>query len=73
MMTSVMGRLGMRGLAGLLAGLVACSSTEPGAGDAPANGTVPAELVGSWIYGSVSPTSYYNPGSGQSEHAHELP
>jgi hypothetical protein len=27
-------------------------------------------LVGSWIYGSVSPTNYYNPGSGQWSNAY---
>jgi hypothetical protein len=70
MMTLGMGRVGMRGLAGLLAGLVACSSTEPAGGEDGTNGTVPAELVGSWYYGSVSPTNYYNPGSGQWSNAY---
>lgn len=58
------GRVEMRALAGLVAGLVACTSTEPGSDGGVPNGTVPAELVGSWYYGNVSPTNYYNPGSG---------
>jgi hypothetical protein len=69
-----MHRLGMAGMAGLLAGLVACSSTEPGGagggGGGGTGGTVPAELVGSWYNGSVSPTNYYNPGSGQWNNAY---
>jgi hypothetical protein len=63
-----MGRVGLHGAAGLLAGLMACSATEPGSGGGGGGGTggtVPAELVGSWYYGSVSPTNYYSPGSGQ--------
>jgi hypothetical protein len=67
MKTLGLGRLRMGGLAGLLAGLLACGSTEPGGagGGGAGGGTVPVDLVGSWYNGTVSPINYYDPGSGQ--------
>jgi hypothetical protein len=40
-------------------------ATGPDApGDGPANGSVPAELVGAWRYGSISPTNFWNDHTG---------
>ncbi len=69
MKTLAVGRSGVGGLIGVVVGLVACATTEPG-GSVGGGGTVPAELVGSWYYGSVSPTNYYDPGSGQWSNAY---
>ncbi len=54
-----------RRMAILLAGLQACGAGDAGNGPAGEPGQVPAALLGSWYYGSVSPTNYYDPGSGQ--------
>lgn len=70
MIARMVGRQAFRRAAGLLAVLGACSSTEPGTGPDTPPGSVPPELVGSWYYGSVSPTNYYNPNSGQWSNAY---
>ena len=71
MLAIAMGRLGIRGMIALVAGLAACNSTEPSGGDDDQvpSGSMAPELVGSWYYGSVSPTNYYN-GSGQWSNAY---
>ena len=45
-------------------------ATGPGGGGGTPRTTVPAELVGTWYHGSVSPSSFYDPGSGHWDSAY---